>query len=216
MGLLATRWRLRTRSDQGNTAKRGSHSSGPWATLSRARRASSPTHTSPTRSSTPTATHAPHAPPADRATTDSSSDPSSHTPTAVGSTFNRSRAVASMHPSDAYQDLGHSNSRPSTRGKSRSTQNAPAGHIDGSTSVSSVSSDTPHGAHTARATHLPVAIRSKVATGASTVGSVASERATTASPFSDSPLQEVAHTGVVHLARLASPGTLPFISIHRC
>lgn len=184
VGLLATRWRLRTKSDVGNTGKRYPHKNGgPWATLSRARRASSPIHISPSR--TTTATHCTHASQADRATTEGSSNPTSYTPTNVGSTYTRNRTAAGMHVSHA---LNRNESNPSTRDRSRSALNAPR-NPDGSSSISSISSAAPPKS-LAASTHLTHhGSRTRMATAASVDGT-ASDRVGASSPFSNSALHQ--------------------------
>ena len=185
VGLLATRWRLRTRSDAGSSergAARTAHtspSSGPWAALSRARRASSPNQTSPSRSTTPTGTHGAHASRAVATsnTTDSGFRASMHAATLAGTACTRSRAAGSLHLSDSLimsdsipgtTDRGKPGSIPNPNSNPGREQGRDRGTPDGSASIiSSVSTATAPAGPSRQSTYMHGVSRTLVATGAS-------------------------------------------------
>lgn len=162
VGLLATRWRQRTRSDIANSRKKSSRSSGPWATVSRTRRASSPTQgwDSLSRSSSPN-TIPRHI--------DSHSDTAISDSTSSRAPFNRTQASAtaprisgaSMHTSHALSHVSDVNT-PRTQPDKDSGKD--------SSFYSSVSSAAPPGTLTSSLAQRKEDIRAGIATDGSGAG----------------------------------------------
>lgn len=200
VGLLATRWRLRTQSDGGHPAPapRSSQSSGPWATLSRARRASSPTNTSPSRSSTPNGKNGAHVSHDVETTdtTDSGFRPSMHAATLAGTACTRSRAGASMPSSHAFAQ-GYSSPGAAERSKSARTA---TGNPDGSSSISTASTAAPPGSVARRPARTHGSTGTGVVAGASVADDATPGPGRPSGPFASHPAE--APEGVCSLLRL--------------
>jgi hypothetical protein len=175
VGLLATRWRLKTQSCFGDVGMRDSRSSGPWATIARGGRASSPNFASPTRSS-PTIVHGPHVAHTARTITDHDSAPQ------AASTHNRSCAAASMCASNASQKARRSELSQCTGDSSRSALNG-RDNGDESTSISSVSSAAPPSSLATSLAPLPLVSRCMVPAGTSAWKSSVSYGAAASNPL---------------------------------